>query len=90
MAPAAVDTWARDMAGEAKELAVQVNAKHDAHDARCNERHVDRMNWEERTTTKVDGIRKEMWVLAISGLVAIVTAQAIVAWALIQKIAGLS
>lgn len=90
MTGAVVDTWARDMASEAKELAVQVNAKHDAHDARCNERHVDRMTWQERTTVKVDGIRKEMWVLALSGLVALVTAQAIIAWTLIQKMAGLT
>lgn len=86
----AVDMWARDAAAEAKELAVVVGAKQDAHEKKCDERHSDQMTWQQNTTKEIGGIRKEMWGLALAGLVAVIGAFAIVTWALIQHLAGMA
>lgn len=85
----AVDMWARDSAAEAKELAVVVAAKQDAHEKKCDERHTDQMAWQQNTTKEIGGIRKEMWGLASAGLVAVIGAFAIVTWALIEHLTGL-
>lgn len=89
MAGTAVDTWARDMASEAKELAVLVNAKHDSHEAKCNERHSDQMSWQERMTHKVDGVSSQMWKLAIAGIVSVLGGFAVITWSLLQHFLGL-
>jgi len=89
MSATAVDTWARDLATEAKELAVRVEAKHDAHDARCNERHIDERAWQERTLKKIDALSNQMWGLALSGVVALLGGLGVVTWTLIRTMANL-
>ena len=43
------DTWARDLATEAKELAVRVSVMQEAHERACDERHADMRKWQEES-----------------------------------------
>lgn len=85
----AVDTWARDLASEAKELAVSVSAKHEAHERNCLERNTNRMTWEGTTSRKIDDLRGDLWKLAFGGVVTLIGALATVTWTLLKHLGGL-
>jgi len=58
--PQAIDMWARDLATEAKELAVRVSAMQEAHERACNERHADMRKWQEESIRTRHDLRTDM------------------------------
>lgn len=89
MPQSVVDTWARDLATEAKETAVAASVHLEVHERHCNERHGNLMQWQTLTYTKIDALRRDLWRLSLSGITVVLGALAAVTWTLVRAQAGL-
>lgn len=58
--PESTDTWARDLATEAKELAVKVSVMQTAHEKACEERHDDMKRWQDESIKNRHELRNDM------------------------------
>lgn len=54
------DEWARDLATEAKELAVRVSVSQEKHEEACSERHEDLRKWQEESVRTRHDLRNDM------------------------------
>lgn len=92
----AVDTWARDLATEAKEMSVRTASLLEAHDKYCREDRENATRWRENATAEMRAVReaiersaadisKRIWGLVLL----VVTGGGAVLWTLIKTQAGI-